>query len=306
MNRATLLNAWNESPSTVQNHSLDSTRWSELRHRAGDIVLASWGKTGTTWVQQILGQLIFSGAEGIPVMDISPWVENRLTPWAHVLSILERQEHRRFMKTHLPAHALPFSSHVRYIYVGRDGRDAAWSWYHHHKRMTPLAYSCLRGLPERFGPLLEPPDKDPREYFLDWLDRDGYPLWPFWEHVKSWWEIRLKSNVLFVHFNDLKADLAGQIRRIAAFLSIDVVEQEFERIIEHCTFSYMKDRATSLSRVMQFVIQGGAMAFINKGENRQWSDVLTADDIRLYEAHVAAKLPSDCGVWLRNGGLVMR
>ena len=50
-----------------------------------------------------------------------------------------------------------------------------------------------------------------RQYFLDWLERDGHPFWPFWENVRTWSSIRGLSKLLMLHFAELKADLPGDI-----------------------------------------------------------------------------------------------
>ncbi len=81
------------------------------------------------------------------------------------------------------------------------------------------------------------------------MERDGHPFWPFWENVRSWWEIRHLPNLMLLHFNELhfnelKADLPGQIRRIADFLEIPVDESRWPAILEHCSFDYMKANAT--------------------------------------------------------------
>src|SRR5512139_3293324 len=123
-----LLNAWLEPPREIRNHTMDSRRWYDFRFREGDIVVATWAKTGTTWLQQILGQLIFGLVEGIPVFDRSPWIEHRCFAKEAMLEMLQAQTHRRFVKTHLPVDALVYSSRAKYIYIGRDGRDVLWSW----------------------------------------------------------------------------------------------------------------------------------------------------------------------------------
>ena len=46
-----------------------------FKFRDGDIVIATYGKSGTTWVQQIVSQLIFNGAEDLPVAAMSPWLD---------------------------------------------------------------------------------------------------------------------------------------------------------------------------------------------------------------------------------------
>ena len=74
-------------------------------------------------MQQIVAQLIFNGEEDLPVAEMSPWVDLRLPPKEVKMPMIEAQEHRRFLKTHLPVDALVFSPKAKYIYIARDGRD---------------------------------------------------------------------------------------------------------------------------------------------------------------------------------------
>ena len=293
-------NAWGRSPRLLQNHSIDSTRWLEYSFRDGDIVLATWAKSGSTWLQQIVSQLIFGGAEGIAVMDVSPWVDWRWLPMEPMLQLLESQAHRRFVKTHLAADALVYSPAARYIYIGRDGRDVIWSWHHHHCHLTPVVYEAFDSLPS-FGPRFERPNPDFRQFFHDWLDRDGAPLWPYWSNVQSWWDLRHLPNVMLVHFNELRCDLAGQIRAIARFLSIDIEEASWSRILTHCSFDYMKRTASQLSTMLDSAFIGGAQTFVNRGTGGNWRDALTPEDIRKYDRVSAANLAPECDAWLRTG-----
>ena len=193
----------------MHNHHFDSTVWNDFVFRPDDVVISTYAKSGTTWTQQIVGQLIFQGAADVPIAAMSPWVDLRLPSKAEKLALLEAQTHRRFIKTHLPVDALRFSEQARYIYIGRDGRDVLWSMYHHHSTANEAFYAALNDTPGRIGPPIEPPPADIRDYFHDWLDRDGHPFWPFWENVRSWWDIRGLPNVLLVHFADLKRDMEG-------------------------------------------------------------------------------------------------
>ena len=293
---------WPTKTREMHNHHMDSTRWNDFQFRDGDIVIATWAKAGTTWAQQIVSQLVFGGAEGIPVFDISPWVDMRLIPREEVLGLLESQQHRRILKTHLPVDALVMSQRARYLYLARDGRDVVWSFYHHHSSMTEQFFDALNGIPGLVGPPLGPPTTDVVQYFHDWLDRDGYPCWPFWSHVQSWWDLRNLPNVMLVHFNDLKRDMPAEIRRIAAFLDIPIDESRFPDIVEHCTFDYMKANAEKLSQMLDdTMFEGGMPNFINKGTNARWSDMLSAEDIEKYERAAAANLTPECADWLANG-----
>jgi aryl sulfotransferase len=150
------------------------------------------------------------------------------------------QTHRRCIKTHLPADALVMSPAAKYIYVARDGRDVCWSMYNHHCNMGPDIIALLNDTPNLVGPRFEPPRESIVPYFRSWLENDGAPFWSFWESVRSWWSVRHLPNVLLVHFADLKADLPGEMRRIARFLEFDVKEQRWPTLVEHCSFEYMK------------------------------------------------------------------
>jgi aryl sulfotransferase len=285
----------------LHNHHMDSTVWDEVRYRDGDIVIATYAKSGTTWVQQIVGQLIFNGAEGVPVAELCPWVDLRIPPKHVKLPALEGQRHRRFLKTHLPVDALVFSPGARYLYVARDGRDVVWSLYNHHAMANEKWYGALNDTPGRVGPRIEPPPASIRQYFSDWLAGDGYPFWSFWENVASWWNVRNLPNVMLVHFNELKRDLPGQIRRIASFLDIDIDEQHWPAILEHSGFDYMKAHAADDVPLGGSLWNGGAQTFMHKGTNARWRDVLSPEEIARYEQVAREKLGVECATWLESG-----
>jgi aryl sulfotransferase len=284
-------------------HALDSTRWNDFEFRNDDIVIASWGKSGTTWVQQIVGQLIFKGREDISVTDLAPWLEMPAVPKDEVFAMLEAQTHRRFIKTHLPVDALVFSPQAKYLYVARDGRDALWSFYNTHSHGNRLFYRSLNAKSGYQGAPIEPPPDDVRQYFHDWLEKDGFPWWPFWSHVQSWWDIRRLPNVMLLHFNNLKADMPGEIRQIAEFLNIEIEENTWPSIVEHCGFDYMKAHAAETVPFANLIFDGGAQTFINKGINGRWRDVLTAEDNKKYQDHAERNLSPDCAHWLATGEL---
>lgn len=293
--------AWPAKTREMLTHHIDSTAWNQFVFRDGDVVIATYAKSGTTWMQQIVSQLIFGGVDGIKVHQLSPWIDLRVLP-PEARAAVEAQTHRRFVKTHLPVDALVLSPLARYIYIARDGRDAAWSLHNHHFNATDDYFRLYNaGLPEGF-PELERGTADPYEFYRAWLAGDGHPMWPFWQHVRSWWGIRQLPNVMLVHFNDLKADLEGSIRRIAAFLAIDSDSETFSRVAAHCTFDYMKAHAAEVAPRGGAAWKGGADTFINKGTNGRWRDRLTTADSEAYERRALAELGPGCARWLAEGG----
>lgn len=285
----------------IHSHHFDSTMWNDFKFRDDDIVIATYAKSGTTWLQQIVGQLLFKGDEDVPVADMSPWLDLRIPPREVKLPAVEAQTHRRFLKTHLPVDALVFSPKAKYLYIGRDGRDAAWSFHHHHSMANEVWYDALNNTPGLVGEKIERPGLEVVPYFRRWLERDGYPFWPFFENVRSWWEIRGLPNVMLLHFEAMKQDLPGTMRRIAKFLDVAVDEGKWEAMVEHCTFDYMKRNAARAAPLGGVFWEGGAGSFINKGTNGRWRDVLPAEDSAAYEARALEELGPDCARWLATG-----
>jgi aryl sulfotransferase len=296
-----MTDAWPQKQREIHNHHFNSEVWNDFQFRDDDIIVATYGKSGTTWTQQIIGQLLFNGDSSVAVGEMSPWLDLRVPPAEVKLAAMEAQAHRRFLKTHLPVDALVFSPDAQYIYIGRDGRDVVWSMYNHHANANEKWYAALNDAPGRVGPPIEPPPDSIRDYFLDWLEGDGHPFWPFWDNIRSWWEIRRLPNVHLLHFEDLKRDMPGEIRKIAKFLDIAIDEERFPAILEHCSFDYMKRNATKSTPLGGIFWDGGADVFINKGTNGRWRDTLTPEDCARYDAMARAELGEDCAKWLATG-----
>lgn len=293
--------AWPVKSREMHSHHFDSTIWNDFPFRDDDIVISTYAKSGTTWMQQIIAQMLFNADPELMVAEMSPWLDLRVPPKEVKLPMVEAQVHRRFLKTHLPVDALVYSPKAKYIYIGRDGRDVVWSMYNHHASANEHWYAALNDTPGRIGPPIERPNPNIGAYWRQWMDSDGHPFWPFWENVRTWWQIRDLPNILFVHFNDLKRDMPGQMRRIAGFLDIPIDEARWGAIVEYCSFDWMKNNATRSVPLGGAFWDGGAETFINKGVNGRWTETLTAADSVEYEARAVRELGSACAQWLADG-----
>ena len=290
----------------LHSHHFDSTIWNDFRFRDDDIVIATYAKSGTTWMQQIVAQLLTGGDPDLSVAEMSPWLDLRVPPKEVKLPAVEAQTHRRFLKTHLPVDALVFSPKAKYVYIGRDGRDVVWSLYNHHVNANATWYAALNDTPGLVGPKIGPPPADIRAYWREWLARDGYPFWSLWENVRTWWAIRDLPNVHFIHFAQLKADMPGEMRKLAGFLGIPIDERRWPRILEYCSFDWMKRNATKSVPLGGAFWDAGAEVFIHKGVNGRWKDTLTPDEVAEYEARAVRELGPECARWLAMGERVAR
>jgi aryl sulfotransferase len=177
---------WPQRQRELHNHHFDSTVWNDFAFCADDI--ATYGKSGTTWVQQIAAQLLFNGAEDVSVAELSPWLDLLVPPKEVKLPAIEAQTHRRFLKTHLPIDALVFSRKAKYLYIGRDGRDVIFSMYNHHAKANERWHQALT---TALAASVRPSRNRRRTFaniFANSSIANGYPFWPFFENVRSWWE----------------------------------------------------------------------------------------------------------------------
>jgi aryl sulfotransferase len=298
---------------------MDARRWDEFRPRAGDVVVATYPKCGTTWTQRIVQLLIFQSAEPRPIMETAPWLDSTLfRSNAENLAILESQTHRRSIKSHLPMEALPILDGVKYIHVARDGRDACISMHNHMRGIRPETIGVAMAdamkdprLLERLeaNPRASTPE-DPHEWWLGWIERaEGDATWvygddvPFFEFEAGYWRDRRAPWLLMVHFNDLKADLAGEMRRISAFLDIDTPEPLMDDLVRAASFEAMKAEGEALLPAIGEHFDRGAERFLFKGSNGRWKEVLTAEDLDRYDAAVRRKFTPDLAAWVEGGRL---
>jgi aryl sulfotransferase len=266
------------------------------------VVVATWGKTGTTWLEQVVTQLLMGAPEGLRV-GCGPWLDMRGPPLEDVLGEVERTAHRRCLKTHLPLDALVFSPLAKYIYVGRDARDVVWSAYNHQASFTQAALDMFNNTPDRVGPPLTHPRFGIRDYYLEFLktgEMPGFCMAPFWSHVRGWWEVRHLPNVLLLHFDNLKRDLDASARRVAEFLGASLDEERWPILLEHCSFHYMRT-AASAAEIFSLVWRDGPQSFFNKGTNGRWKDVLTPEEAAQCDTVAARELTPECAHWLRTG-----
>jgi len=295
-----------------QNHHIDSERWVAFEPRATDVCIASTMKTGTTWTQALVANLLFPNQK-FPkkVSKLSPWIDDRSIPITSVLQEINTQSHRRFIKTHLPLYSLRFFPEIKYIYVGRDGRDVALSIWNHYLNYTDEVYKNINNLPNLVGNKFPKPPRRFKIFWRHWCtkgwfdwENDGYPFWSHLSGVQSWWDYRDLPNILFLHYADMKTDLFSCIKKVASFLEIEITSDEITNVQNSISFEAMRANADSYVPDGGISWKGGSKTFLNKGINGRWRDLLAEEELQLYEVATKKSLSFDCRYWLENGGEV--
>ncbi|HEX4636570.1 MAG TPA: sulfotransferase domain-containing protein [Rhizomicrobium sp.] len=311
-----------EPKRVVRTPAVDSRRWNDFEPREDDIVIATYAKCGTTWTQRIVDLLVFQSPAVRPFGDMSRWLDSTLfNSVEDDLATLRAQTHRRYIKSHLPFDALPVWDSVKYIHVGRDGRDARLSWQNHEKGFKPEFSAHIGALAAALaaehgrrpdGPPPRAPE-DPRTYLLHWFEEMETQLnepdkpnagrfgSEFFSFEDTYWQERNRENLLLVHYNDLKEDLAGEMRRIAEFLGIAVADSVMPSLVEAARFETMKKDGDALYPSLQKVFDRGADRFINQGRSGRWRDCLKEADIARYEALARRGCTPGLADWLEGG-----
>ncbi|MFT5693098.1 MAG: aryl sulfotransferase [Oceanicoccus sp.] len=300
-----------------KNHHLDSTRWDEYQPRPTDIIVTTSYKAGTTWTQQILHELLHGTTDPMPgFQEVTPWPDARFLPIPkeELGPMLENVPGRRFIKSHLPLDGLPYYPQVKYVIVGRDCRDVFMSFFNHYSNYTDMAMGMMNS-PDIEGDQLPRCPENPRELWRDWISRgwfewesEGYPFWANLGHTQSYWKFRHLPNFYFMHYNDMLNDLEGSIKNLAEFLGEKPSADHLAKIVENTTFKNVKANAAKMDGEGDprgVVFKGGTERFFFKGTNGRWRDVLTDDDLVLYEKAKKRSLSSDSAKWLEEGGPVI-
>nr|AYM53787.1 sulfotransferase [Cystobacter sp.] len=211
-------------------------RMYQLKTRPDDVFIVTYPKSGTTWMQMIAWQLKSGGSLDFRhIEDVVPFID-RCGPAD--LPRLEALESPRFFKSHLPYEDVPPGA--RYIYVVRNLKDVAVSYYYHY-----LLMEDFRGGLDAFVKMLV----NRRVHGGSWA-----------RHVLSWLEHRDAPDVLFLSYDEMQKDLPGTLRRVARFSGIALDEARLPLLVEQCGVAFMKKLEARfdprLSRRGNFVRKG--------------------------------------------------
>jgi hypothetical protein len=195
-----------------------------FKTRPTDIIVATFPKSGTTWMQQIVHGLRTRGSMDFEEIHmVVPFID-----FSHIhgvdLDAPQVAEPRAF-KTHLPWGRAPKGA--RYIYVVRDPGDALVSAYHFMN-----------------GVMFERDSIDVNTFGQELFLAEGATFGTYWSHLLSWWPQRTRDDVLFCCFEEMKRDLPGTVRRVARFMGIEADPELLDIATRQASFEFMLQHVT--------------------------------------------------------------
>lgn len=288
----------------------DSRRWQGFEHRDGDIVISTPSKAGTTWTQMLVALLVFDGPD-FPdrLAMVSPWLEADFTPIGVIRERLAAQEHRRFIKTHVPLDGLPLDERVTYLVVGRDPRDVWLSMGEHgenldYGRMVSIVAANLGE--EEFA--RRAAASSPYDTFAAAVAAPAgssptaaHPAHVL-HHLRTGWDRRGQDNLVLMHYAHLRSDVAGEMAALARLLGFAQSDARIRELADHSSFGRMRERAEQLAPEVQHGGWKSPTEFFRAGRMRAWAHDLTAEDLQAYDARATA-LHSDAAFlsWAHGG-----
>jgi hypothetical protein len=240
-----------------------------LRHRGlrgADAMLVSYPKSGSTWLRFLIAHGITGEEVDFDsVRDVFPPVgEHRRGPKC-------LPGDGRLIRSHEPFSRFRGRTDQPIIYLVRDGRDVAVSYFHHKRR--------VEGLQADFPTFLD-------EFLAG--RADSYGRWV--DHVAGASDMqRMGANrMLVVSYEDLRADTAGVLGRALTFLG----SPRSDKVLAEVVAANSRDRMRAKEATSEFLRaqMRTDVRFVGDEDRQTWRDLLDPDDHARFEAALARGL----------------
>jgi hypothetical protein len=176
-----------------------------------DVLLVAYPKSGITWFRVMAAAAIY-GAD-------PEYLPNSLLDWL-IPELIDPIYYKRWQTPMLfKTHELPRPNFRRVVYLIRDGRDVAVSYFHFLKAV---------GEEVTFAKMVEP----------------GYEVYPctWTKHVESWLANPYGSDMLMIRYEDLKGHPLTELTRFCKFLGISRGDDLLKLIVEKTSFARMRQK----------------------------------------------------------------
>jgi hypothetical protein len=246
--------------------------WLRLRYldfvpRPDDLFIVTYPRSGTTWMQMILYQLATDGSLDFDhIYQVCPYFETSRGMSNGFAGVPEP----RTLKSHLAYRHIPKG--CKYLYVARDGKDVAVSYFHFSR-----SHLGFRGSFDEF---------------FDRFMRGRVEAGSWFEHVKGWWAHRHDPNVLFLRYEELLHDLESCLQRIIAFCDLEVEPARLPTILERCSFAFMKRHESQFDHLTGTLWEQGLQlnTFLRNGRAGDWKELLKAEHAARFDRALQKEL----------------
>ena len=226
-----------------------------------DAFLVSYPKSGNTWMRFLVGNLVYPD-QPVTLADI----ERRLGD----VDLMPDSKLRcigrpRYLKSHQIFHP----EYDRVVYIVRDPRDVAVSYYFHLLKAKKL----VPGLPmDSFVP-----DFIAERLYLN--------FGPWAEHVVSWLAMGpSRRRFLFLRYEDLLENTLCELHKVAAFLDIEADDARLERAVQLSTVDRMRQLEKDQWKQWNVTKHGRTdIPFIRAAKSGQWAEALCAESVAAIE-----------------------
>lgn len=243
-----------------------------FEHRQDDVFICSYPRSGTTWSQMLLYQVMTDGDMDFPhISAVVPYFETTLIN----RSTMSEMPSPRLIKTHVKPWRLDMNV-GKYIYVSRDVKDVLVSFYHFHR-----SHKNFRGSFDEFV-----------EKFQS--GRVQYGSW--FRHIASWMKMKDRPNVLFITYEELATKRRDVVRRVADFCGVALTPDKLERICERTSFEFMKKHESKFDYLNEMLREKGFAQgqYIREGKTGAGASALRPEQIDELERRAAAwRIPAD-------------
>lgn len=222
------------------------------------VMLVSYPKSGNTWVRFLLSSLLFDQA--------TDWTNfHRTTTSIYYpdfnLEKASQSSHPYIVKSHSEFDG----RYAKVIYIVRDVRDVAISFYFYHKKTVPEYDLSF-------------------DQFLQHFCAGG--IWPGnWdEHVNGWLNRKdeIKNGVLIIKYEDLHSHTGRTMRKIMKFLGIKKSALDIYRAIRWSSFDNMKKlELAQQDQWEEYKDTNKNIAFMRKGIVHEWKQRLTNEQMKM-------------------------
>ncbi|XP_014209624.1 sulfotransferase 1C4-like [Copidosoma floridanum] len=254
-----------------------------------DTWVVTFPRSGTTWTQELVwllsNDLNFETAKSVPLVIRCPFlemsmaindatsenlleenkdnaeIESLLSNLSLTYEIARSMPSPRFIKTHFPLSLVPniLKSDCKVIYVARNPKDVAVSYYHFHKTVKVYDY------------------QGDFEKFWDYFQNDLISWGPYWKHLKEAWAQRHNPNFLFLFYEEMTHDLLAATKKVAKFLGKSYKDEQYQEVADHLRFSNLqKNRMVNLTKDNTKVLFK-ADNFIRQGKSGAWHKMFTPE-----------------------------